>query len=121
MRKKRENHRRIFIDKGRFVLLGITSPPYRQTLYGWIESLILRLPQGCQRTIRRRSKTFSQTSSKRLPTSPINNNNNNKPKQIRLNLENNQVKSTTETNVSIHVNNETDCQRPKEMIALLSN
>ncbi|CAF0835009.1 unnamed protein product [Rotaria sordida] len=41
-----------------FIFYGITSPPYRRTLYGWFQLLIPHLPQCCQRIIRERSKSI---------------------------------------------------------------
>lgn len=102
------------------ILVGITSPPYRQTLYTWLESLSPYLPHGCQRMIRQRSKKLSQPGSKRTAGSAGPNSNPNKPKQLRLNLENNQVKSTTETTAAIPVNDDTNHQAPKESVVLLS-
>jgi hypothetical protein len=44
------------------IILGITSPPYRRTLWEWFEMLIPHLPQCCQRTIRERSKSIRAAS-----------------------------------------------------------
>jgi hypothetical protein len=39
----------------RFLLLGITSPPYRRTLCEWFEVLFQHLPQRWQQTVQKRS------------------------------------------------------------------
>ncbi len=60
-----------FLFSNRVCFLGITSPPYRRTLYEWFDLLIPHLPQCCQRTIRERSKSFGLS--------------NNQPNQINCN------------------------------------
>jgi hypothetical protein len=63
------NHSLNFIFYGKLILdfnsnktknfvLGITSPPYRRTLFEWFQVLFPHLPQCCQRTIRKRSKSI---------------------------------------------------------------
>ncbi len=63
------------------LLLGITSPPYRRTLYEWFELITPHLPQCCQRTIRRQSKSI-QTRTTRFQT--------NTPQQVRISIKNDQ-------------------------------
>jgi len=93
-----QNHE-IFLEKNLFLLsfLGITSPPYRRTLWEWFELLIPHLPQCCQRTIRRRSKTLQTTRTMHLQSSI--------PQQIRVSIKNEHEIVTT-TLQSHNVKNE---------------
>ncbi len=61
--------------------IGITSPPYRRTLWEWFESIVPRLPQCCQRRIQRHSKTI-QTRTTHLQSMT--------PQQIRLSIKTDQ-------------------------------
>ena len=78
-------------------MLGITSPPYRQTLYGWLELLMPYLPNCCQQTIRRHSKTVQNRSTR---------GNSSRPKQLQVSLRNNREGLTTHT-ATVVVENET--------------
>ncbi|CAF3622324.1 unnamed protein product [Rotaria socialis] len=87
-----------------FIFYGITSPPYRRTLYEWFRLLIPHLPQCCQRIIRQRSKSI-----------PIQNKfaKQNNPTQERMkNFDGDSLANLT-------LNNATDRNISKESIALV--
>jgi hypothetical protein len=73
VRKKENKQQQLFQSK----ILGITSPPYRRTLWEWFELIIPRLPQCCQRNIQRHSKTLQTRITQ--PQS-------NTPQQIRVSI-----------------------------------
>ena len=90
-----------------FRYAGITSPPYRRTLWEWFEKMIPYLPLRCQRIIRRRLKTVQKGSSRlQSRTTP----------QVRISANN-------EQRISMTIFNETNTtqttDRQKEGITLL--
>lgn len=93
------------------VFSGITSPPYRQTLCDWFNLLIPRLPQCCQRLFRQRSKTLP-TRSTRFST--------NQSKQIRIEIENHQVKSIAKVPTIIY-EDETKKNTPRDEASPLTD
>lgn len=91
------------------VVVGITSPPYRRTLWEWFEKMLPYLPVRCQQSIRRRSKTI-QTGSSRLQHRTG-------PQQVRTSTNNEQRISMTTLN---QMNTTSKSDQQNECITLLS-